>query len=61
MPSSECRSDCYDEGGEWDYIRERCYVNKYLNNLCFRVSDVTGSWQMDQPSYVFLFVDIDWL
>ena len=50
--SSECRSDCYDKGGEWDYFYEVCRVVKYLNNLCFRVSDITGSWQMDQPAYV---------
>ena len=44
---SECSSMCGSMGGSWSSSSRICTVTKYLNELCYRVREIDGEWQLD--------------
>ena len=44
---SECSSMCGSMGGSWSSSSRICTVTKYLNELCYRVREIDGKWQLD--------------
>ena len=44
---AECSSMCDSMGGSWSSSSRICTVTKYLNELCYRVREIDGEWQLD--------------
>ena len=45
----DCQKKCQENNGEWSKTESTCTIQQYLSNLCFRVKDVDGTWQLDKP------------